>query len=60
MLGLHRWEGFSLVAERGLYSLVVVQEFLTVVASLVAEHGKQEKPLFLGSLVMVPRLQSIG
>ena len=35
MLGLHC---FSLIAEGGGYSLAVVHELLTVVASLVAEH----------------------
>ena len=38
VLGLHCCVGFSLVAS-GSYSLVVVNEFLVAVASLVAEWG---------------------
>ena len=37
-MGLCGCAGFSLVAERGSYSQVVVCRFLTEVASLVAEH----------------------
>ena len=39
VLGLHCFEGFSLVVASGGYSLVAVHGLLTVVASLVAEHG---------------------
>ena len=38
VLGLHHCVGFSLVAVRGGYSLVVVHGLLTAVASLGAEH----------------------
>ena len=52
MLGLHCFEGFSLVAASGVYSLVVVLVFLMAVVSL-AEHGLQGTGLpqrqFLGS-----------
>ena len=39
MLDLHCCMGFSLVVARGVYTLVVVQELLIVVASLVEEHA---------------------
>ena len=39
MLGLHCCVGFSLVAEGRVYSLVVVQRLLIVVASLLVGHG---------------------
>ena len=39
MLGLHCWAGFSLVAENGGYSRVVVHELLIAVVSLTPEHG---------------------
>ena len=39
MLGLCCCIGFSLIAASGGYSLVAVCGLLTVVASLVAEHG---------------------
>ena len=38
-MGLHCSEGFSLAVVSGGYSLVVVSRLLTVLASLVAEHG---------------------
>ena len=37
VLGLHCFEGFSLIAVSGGYSLVAVHRLLTVVASLVTE-----------------------
>ena len=40
-LGLHCCVGFSLVAANGGYSLAAGQGLLTVVASLVAQHGLQ-------------------
>jgi len=39
MLGLHCCVGSSLVAEGRGYSVVVVQRLLTVVASLLVDHG---------------------
>ena len=56
--------GFSLVAESGGYSLVVVLGFLTAVTSAVAEngsrtHGLQKLP-HTGSAVVAPRLSSTG
>ena len=41
VLGLHCWVGFSLAAASRGYSLVAVEGFLTVVASLILEHGLQ-------------------
>ena len=38
-MGLLCSEGFSLVVASGGYSLVVVSRLLTVLASLIAEHG---------------------
>ena len=39
MLGLGCCVGFSLVEENGEYPLVVVPRLLSVVASLITEHG---------------------
>ena len=39
VLGLRCFEGFSLVAMSRDYSVVVVNELLMAVGSLVAEHG---------------------
>ena len=39
VLGLHCYEGFSLVTVSWVYSLVVVHRLLIVVASFVAENG---------------------
>jgi len=39
VLGLHCWVGFSLAAASRGCSLVAVEGFLTVVASLIVEHG---------------------
>ena len=38
VLGLHCWAGFSLIAARGGYSLVVACKLLHAVVTLVAEH----------------------
>ena len=39
LLGLHCYTGFSLAAESGDHSLVVVHRLLSAVTSLVVEHG---------------------
>ena len=39
VLSLHGCSGFSPVAARAGYSLVAVRSLLTVMTSLVAEHG---------------------
>ena len=39
MPGLDYYEGFSLAAVSGGYSVVAVHRLLVVVASLIAEHG---------------------
>ena len=53
MLSLHSCSGFSLVAESGGYPLVAVPRLLTVMTSLVAEHGLEDTQ---ASVVMAPRL----
>ena len=55
-MGLHCWAGFSLVASEG-YFLVAACVFLTVVASLVAEHGLL---VMEASAVVARRLSSCG
>ena len=56
-LGLPCCRGFSLVAGRGDYTLVVVHRLLIAVASLVAEHGLYGAR---ASVVAAPRLSSTG